>query len=111
MSIHEQEDLKKQFGDDRLIGILRNTHFNNARQVIDTLASEVEKQRNGADPNDDLTMLCLKIIWFRDVRYQSIDSLSLPTFCLILIKKVGELHNNSENNLYRTDRLYSQSVR
>lgn len=49
-------------GDDRLIGILRNTHFYKAQQVVDTLASEVEKHRNGAEPNDDLTMMCLKII-------------------------------------------------
>jgi len=26
------------------------------------LASEVEKHRDGADPNDDLTMLCVKVI-------------------------------------------------
>ena len=61
--LNEAEDLKqKQFGDDRLIGILRDTHFYTSQQVIDTLASEVEKHRNGADPNDDLTMMCLKVI-------------------------------------------------
>jgi len=61
--LNEAEDLKqKQFGDDRLIGILRDTHFYTSQQVIDTLASEVEKHRNGAEPNDDLTMMCLKVI-------------------------------------------------
>ena len=25
------------------------------------LAAEVEKHRNGADPNDDLTMMCVKL--------------------------------------------------
>ena len=60
--LNEAEDPKqKQFGDDRLIAILRNTHFYTSQQVIETLASEVEKHRNGADPNDDLTMMCLKI--------------------------------------------------
>ncbi len=51
----------EQFGDERLLDILRNTHFNSAKQVIETLAAEVEKHRDGADPNDDLTMMCLRI--------------------------------------------------
>ena len=51
----------EQFGDERLVDILRNTHFDSARQVIETLAAEVEKHRDGADPNDDLTMMCLCI--------------------------------------------------
>jgi len=51
----------EQFGDERLIDILRNTHFDSAKQVIETLAAEVEKHRDGADPNDDLTMMCLRI--------------------------------------------------
>ena len=51
----------EQFGDEWLLEILRNTHFDSARQVIETLAAEVEKHRDGADPNDDLTMMCLRI--------------------------------------------------
>ena len=51
----------EQFGDERLLDILRNTHFDSARRVIETLAAEVEKHRDGADPNDDLTMMCLRI--------------------------------------------------
>ena len=52
---------QEQFGDDRLLDILRNTHFDNARQVIESLQAEVEQHRNGAEPNDDLTMMCLRI--------------------------------------------------
>ena len=52
---------QEQFGDDRLLDILRNTHFDSACQVIDTLNSEVETHRNGAEPNDDLTMMCLRV--------------------------------------------------
>jgi sigma-B regulation protein RsbU (phosphoserine phosphatase) len=52
---------QQQFGDERLLAILRNTHFNSARQVVDTLYAEVEKHRAGAEPNDDLTMLCLRV--------------------------------------------------
>jgi sigma-B regulation protein RsbU (phosphoserine phosphatase) len=50
-----------QFGDEHLLDILRNTHFDTARQVVETLAAEVERHRDGADPNDDLTMMCLRI--------------------------------------------------
>ena len=52
---------QEQFGDDRLLTILRTSHFDSARQVIDTLNAEVERHRDGAEPSDDLTMMCLKI--------------------------------------------------
>ena len=52
---------KEQFGDERLLDILRNTHFNTAQQVIEVLKAEVETHRNGAEPNDDLTMMCLQV--------------------------------------------------
>ena len=58
--LNEAENMaQEQFGDDRLLAILRNTRFANARQVIETLADEVSCHRNGAEPNDDLTMMCL----------------------------------------------------
>jgi serine phosphatase RsbU (regulator of sigma subunit) len=52
---------QEQFGDERLLDILRNTHFDTAQQVIESLKAEVEKHRAGAEPNDDLTMMCLRI--------------------------------------------------
>ena len=52
---------QEQFGDDRLLDILRNTHFDSAQQVIEALKAEVETHRNGAEPNDDLTMMCLRV--------------------------------------------------
>lgn len=52
---------QEQLGDDRLLDILRNTQFDSAQQVIETLESEVNKHRNGAEPNDDLTMMCLRL--------------------------------------------------
>ena len=52
---------QEQFGDDRLLEILQTNHFDNAQQVIDYLCIEVEKHRNGAAPNDDLTMMTLKV--------------------------------------------------
>ena len=50
-----------QFGDDRMLHILRDTHFDSARQVIETMAAQVELHRDGASPNDDLTMMCLRV--------------------------------------------------
>ena len=51
----------EQFGDDRLLRFLRNCSLESARQVIETITEDVEKHRNGAEPNDDLTMMCLNI--------------------------------------------------
>lgn len=51
----------EQFGNERLLKILRDTHFDTARQVIVALEAEVEKHRNGAEPNDDMTMMCLRV--------------------------------------------------
>ena len=60
--LNEAENLRqKQFGDDHLLDILRQTHFDTSQQIIDTLAVEVGKHRNGAEPNDDLTMMCIRI--------------------------------------------------
>jgi len=60
--LNEAEDTEQnQFGDDRLLDLLRQTHFNSAKQVIKVLTDEIRRHRNGAEPNDDLTMLCLRI--------------------------------------------------
>ena len=48
---------QEQFGDDHLLDILRSTHFDNTQQVIETLKTEVEKHRNGAEPNFTVSML------------------------------------------------------
>jgi sigma-B regulation protein RsbU (phosphoserine phosphatase) len=51
----------EQFGDDQLLNILRNHSFESTRQVIESISADVERHRNGAEPNDDLTMMCLTI--------------------------------------------------
>lgn len=56
-----EDDKQQQFGDERLLEILRNTDFESTRQVIETLAAEVEHHRKGAEPNDDLTMMCIHV--------------------------------------------------
>ena len=52
---------QEQFGEDRMMSILHEHRFKNAQDLVETLKVEVEKFRNGADPNDDMTMLCLKV--------------------------------------------------
>ena len=51
----------ERFGDDHMLEVLRETHFTSAMQVVETLKRQVEEHRAGADPNDDLTMMCLKV--------------------------------------------------
>jgi len=53
---------QEQFSDERLVELLKTTPFESAQQTIEMLKAEVEKHRDGAEPNDDLTMLCLKVI-------------------------------------------------
>ena len=61
--LNEAENRQQdQFTDERLLEILETTPFESSKQTIELLASEVEKHRDGADPNDDLTMLCVKVI-------------------------------------------------
>ena len=60
--LNEAEDKEQhQFGDEKLLEILRDTHFDTAKQVVETLTEKVEEHRAGAEPNDDLTMLCLRV--------------------------------------------------
>jgi len=50
---------QEQFGDHRLLNMLRQIQYSSARQVVETMAEAVTQHRNGADPNDDLTMMCI----------------------------------------------------
>ena len=54
---------QEQFGNDHLLDILRNTHFDTAQQVVESLKVEVERHRDGAEPNDDLTMMCIRVAY------------------------------------------------
>ena len=52
---------QEQFGDERMLEFLHHAHFRDAQELVETLKAEVERFRQGADPNDDMTMLCLKV--------------------------------------------------
>ena len=51
----------EQFGNERLLEMMKNTNCLTSQQVIDILRGAVEQHRDGADPNDDLTILCLHL--------------------------------------------------
>ena len=55
-----ENDKQEQFGDDRMLNILRHTEFRNARHVVELMETEVKRHRHGADANDDLTIMCIR---------------------------------------------------
>jgi len=60
--LNEAENCQQdQFSDERLLEIMGSVAFESAQQTVDYLKAEVEKHRDGAEPNDDLTMLCLTV--------------------------------------------------
>ena len=52
---------QEQFSDERLLEVLETITFDSSQQMIDALREVVETHRDGAEPNDDLTMLCVKV--------------------------------------------------
>ena len=52
---------REQFGDERIIEMMSDSQDLTACEVIEKLRSAVEKHRNGAEPNDDLTLLCFTV--------------------------------------------------
>ena len=51
---------QEQFSDERILELMETTPFESCQQTIEMLRAEVEKHRDGAEPNDDLTMICVK---------------------------------------------------
>ena len=52
---------KEQLGNERLIELMQDAQDLDAQNVVNMLVTAVEEHRAGADPNDDLTLLCLTI--------------------------------------------------
>lgn len=52
---------QEQFSDERLLEILGSTPFESSQQTVELLKGEVETFRDGADPSDDLTIMCVMI--------------------------------------------------
>ena len=59
--LNEAENLaQEQFSNDKLQQMMQEMKTQTARQVVDTFSQTVESHRNGAAPNDDLTMLAFR---------------------------------------------------
>ena len=52
---------QEQFGDDRLLQCLNTCTFGSSQQLIERMAQEVAVHVAGAEPSDDLTMMCLLV--------------------------------------------------
>ena len=52
---------QEQFGDDHLLDILETMPRCTAKEMIDTLYEAVLQHRNGAEPNDDLTIMSIQV--------------------------------------------------
>jgi sigma-B regulation protein RsbU (phosphoserine phosphatase) len=55
---NQQQD---RLGDDRIIELMSDTANLTSEEIINKLKEAVATHRSGAEPNDDLTLLCLKI--------------------------------------------------
>ena len=53
---------QEQYGDDRMQQKMKQMKSSTARQVVDTFSQSVASHRNGAAPNDDLTMLAIRCL-------------------------------------------------
>jgi sigma-B regulation protein RsbU (phosphoserine phosphatase) len=51
----------EQFSDERLLALCETLQDKGAEDVVEAIKEAVEKHRNGAEPNDDLTLLCLRV--------------------------------------------------
>jgi sigma-B regulation protein RsbU (phosphoserine phosphatase) len=61
--LNEAENQEKELlGNKRLLELMANTKGMNSEQIINMLKEAVEVHRAGATPNDDLTLLALKLL-------------------------------------------------
>ena len=60
--LNEAENRQQvQFGDDRLLDIMETMPRCSAKEVIDALYEAVQLHRDGAEPNDDLTIMSIRV--------------------------------------------------
>ena len=60
--LNEAENTRQELlGNKRLLELMADTQGLDSHQVIDMLKEAVEEHRAGAEPNDDITLMCLKL--------------------------------------------------
>ncbi len=61
--LNEAENRQQElWGDDRLLNLMAGKQSVASEEIVLMLQEAVERHRNGAVPNDDLTLLCLRVI-------------------------------------------------
>lgn len=61
--LNEAENQEKELlGNARLLELMADTKSLTSREVIDKLKAAVEEHRAGAEPNDDLTLMCIRFL-------------------------------------------------
>ena len=56
----ENNDME-QFGDERLISMLKGNAGNEPQEIVETTFAEVQRHADGANQSDDITVMCIKI--------------------------------------------------
>ena len=60
--LNEAENAQHEiFGNKHMLELMANAQSLTSHEVIDMLKEAVEQQREGTDPNDDLTLMCLRL--------------------------------------------------
>ena len=60
--LNEAENRQQELlGNERLLELMADTRSMTSHEVIDMLKAAVEQHRDGADPNDDLTLMCIQL--------------------------------------------------
>jgi len=53
---------REVFGDDRLLAVLQENRSRSAREILDAVRRAVEAHAGGAGPQDDVTMIAVKLV-------------------------------------------------
>ena len=53
---------QEQYGDDRIVKLLTSLSASSCRDIVEALKADTDRFRDGAEPNDDLTMLAFRVI-------------------------------------------------
>lgn len=61
--LNEAEDRQQhQFGEDRIIEVLTSQSSKKCQDIVAAMNAHAERFRAGAEPNDDLTMMCIRYV-------------------------------------------------
>ena len=60
--LNEAENRRQeQYGEERIIQFMNSHASQSARDIIEALKADTDQFRDGAEQNDDLTMMCIRV--------------------------------------------------